>query len=486
MANVTAAAPEDLTRSARNAVPATLVVRHSPNWRAEHLYILGLLFGERLGLRWESEPVAGLDWVEVRCPEIDHGTRVLQLGANFFLRPQEQRVSAAALPVVPLSSWDPVTLFPEWQFGPLPIVYQALCVPPAQLAGERVMFLPLDLLGGAFFLLTRYEELVGKGRDQHGRFPAGDSLAVQAGFILRPLVDEYTELLRCAVQRCFPGIRCRQSEPRIRLTHDIDHAFQFLGRTWPQMLISAGKALRHRSGPRHAWQLLRAGVRAGIGREAAADPFNTYDELMSASERLGTRAELYFVTRVTSRRYDEAYDLARPELQDVLRRIHRRGHVIGLHSSYNSYRSESGLRQELGALRRGAGLAGIQLDAVGGRQHYLRWDHLLGWKCREAAGLAYDATLGFPDQVGFRCGTAHEFPVFDVPTSQPLKLRERPLIAMDVTLTDYLQLSPEEVTSTLERLWSSIRRVGGIFEVLIHNCNPAALWLADRVAQLRP
>lgn len=480
-----AASSREVRGCEKDAFRGTLVVRHSAGWPAEHRYILGVLVEERLGLRCETEAVPELEWVEIRCPEIGPRGRVLRVGANFLLRPVEQQLSAAAMPVLPLSGWDPALMFRGWQFGRLPVIYPARCMPLAECRNGGDVFLPVDLFGGAFFLLSRYEELVVNERDHHGRFSARSSVAAKAGFIFRPLVDEYAELLRWAVEACFPGIRCRRPQPRIRLTHDVDHAFQFLGRTWTQMALSAAKTLWRKPDAREAWRLLRTAVRAGLGKVAAADPYNTYDGLMHASEQLGTPAEFYFMTGVTNRRYDEFYDLAQPALQDVLHRIYRRGHVIGLHSSYDSFRSESRLRQEMDALRCGAERSGIPLDVVGGRQHYLRWDHPLSWRCREAAGLAYDATLGFPDQVGFRCGTAHDFPAFDLEQSKQLQLRERPLIAMDVTLTDYMGLSPDEVTATLERLWSAVRRVGGTFEVLIHNCNPMALWLTERLMQLR-
>jgi hypothetical protein len=101
-------------------------------------------------------------------------------------------------------------------------------------------------------------------------------------------------------------------------------------------------------------------------------------------------------------------------------------------------------------------------------------------------GLSYDASLGFPEHIGFRCGTAREFPVFDPTRSRQLRLRERPLVAMDVTMTDYMGLGPEECLATLENLWSSIRQLGGTLEVLIHNCNPLAVWLARALAELKP
>ena len=65
---------------------------------------------------------------------------------------------------------------------------------------ERRIEVPLDIFGSAFFMLTRYEEMVITERDTHGRFPARASIAYREGLLERPIVDEYLELLWAAIQ----------------------------------------------------------------------------------------------------------------------------------------------------------------------------------------------------------------------------------------------------------------------------------------------
>ena len=55
--------------------------------------------------------------------------------------------------------------------------------------------LGLDIFGSAFFMLTRYEEFVKSVKDEHERFPARASLAYREGFLMRPIVNEYLEIL---------------------------------------------------------------------------------------------------------------------------------------------------------------------------------------------------------------------------------------------------------------------------------------------------
>ena len=45
--------------------------------------------------------------------------------------------------------------------------------------------------------------------------------------------------------------------------------------------------------------------------------------------------------------------------------------------------------------------------------HYLRWDINRSPAYLAGLGVSQDASLGYADQVGFRCGTSYEFPAFD-------------------------------------------------------------------------
>jgi hypothetical protein len=373
---------------------------------------------------------------------------------------------------------------PHWEFGSIPMLFPGAERSGDGPAGKGALSLPADIFGSAFFLLTRYEELVVKQRDRHERFSGKASMGYKAGFVSRPLVDEYSRLLGLALSACVPGLECRRHISKVRLSHDIDHPYQFFRKSVGHMAYSAGKDFFKDPSLRRVWGLARAGARSGFAGDVASDPFNSYESLMRAGEALGNPSEFYFMAGQRSRRYEEGYDLNKPELQDLLRYIHKRGHVIGLHASYDSFRSEQTLKREMDFLLSSAKRAGLNIEAVGGRQHYLRWDNPVTWRAWEGAGLAYDATLGFADQVGFRCGTAREFPVFDLVESRKLKLRERPLAIMDATMMDYMKLGPNEMVNQLRSLWATIKSIGGVMEVVIHNCNPQAAWLAEQVCSL--
>jgi hypothetical protein len=113
----------------------------------------------------------------------------------------------------------------------------------------------------------------------------------------------------------------------------------------------------------------------------------------------------------------------------------------------------------------------------GGRQHFLRFQVPDTWRHWEQVGLSYDATLGYADHEGFRCGTCHPFRPFDVEQNRELDLWEVPLIVMDGTLHNYRQLTPEQGEARILELAHRCQQVEGTFTLLWHNSSLSGDWL---------
>lgn len=224
-----------------------------------------------------------------------------------------------------------------------------------------------------------------------------------------------------------------------------------------------------------AMQNLRAWSRVRDG-DLGADPCNTFDWLMEESERRGLRATFYFICARPSGRIDGDYDFAHPAIQSLLRGIIARGHEVGIHGSYLSAFDGEQLAREAAILRGALEAAGAGRQ-IGGRQHFLRWRVPEGIAGCERAGLAHDATLGFAEQPGFRCGTCHEHPAFDLHARRPLAVRERPLVAMDVSVTDPLYMGLGYTVAARDvfvDIKHTCRRYGGDFTFLWHNSRLSA------------
>jgi hypothetical protein len=113
----------------------------------------------------------------------------------------------------------------------------------------------------------------------------------------------------------------------------------------------------------------------------------------------------------------------------------------------------------------------IDQHSFGGRMHFLRFENPVTWKGLEQAGLAYDSTLGYPEHIGFRCGTCRQFPVYHLTERRKLNLVERPLLVMDQTLLNckYMNLTYEEALKKCSYLANICRKYNGNFTLLWHN-----------------
>ena len=334
--------------------------------------------------------------------------------------------------------------------------------------------LGLDIAGSVFFMLTRYEEAVERSRDEHSRFPAKASLAYREGFLERPIIDEYIEILWTCMKRLWPGLKRRERKYRFFLSHDVDLPLGAVNRPWLAVVKSAtGDVLK-----RGDVGLCFRRIMAKAKRNPDIDPCNTFKFIMDISERYGLKSTFFFKAGFSSARYDVNYSLNDPWIRKLMRSIYGRGHEIGLHPSYKAYNNYKILQTEYETFRHVMDELKIIQDRWGARQHYLRWENPTTWQICEEVGLDYDATLGFADHAGFRCGTCREFPVFNLKTRNVLKLRERPLVAMDTTLLgqQYMALHPEQVFEVISGLSDTCRRYGGTFSLLWHNTNLQEGW----------
>ena len=441
----------------------TLEVEAPGTYEPERRYILDVILGDRLGLDWRLRLGERSD---VRIVNPTDPSRGVVVPDVLFATPTGDWLTRAALPPRPLA----------WREAPdgtgprrwLPVLYGAEAPDALIVPGPDDVELTVDVFGSAFFMLSRYEELVVPARDHHGRFAATSSLAHAEGFLGIPIVDAYAELLWGALEGLWPRLERPARSFQLALSHDVDQPLASAGRGAPALMRQLGADLLIRHDAELAGRRLRswAGLRRG---DHTLDPYNTFDFLMDVSERHSIAGAFYFLATEEISAVDGPYTLEQPWIEALIRRIHVRGHEIGLHPSFESHLDPLLTQVEFGRLRDAAERQGVSQERWGGRQHYLRWQNPVTWSNWEAAGLSYDSTVGYADRIGFRAGTCHEFRPFHLLERRPLRLRERPLHVMDRTLFDYMKLSPEVASQRVLELARECRGYGGTLSLLCHN-----------------
>ncbi|GAU07618.1 polysaccharide deacetylase family protein [Desulfoplanes formicivorans] len=439
-----------------------ITIFSSPTCQPEREYICHVLFKEFLGLEYRITFSDQHFWTIQ-----ESNGYALILPDHLFQVPQNKWLTPDSLPSQPLQIWDTSAagIHCPLVSPKIPIIYGDLEFPSKfpflNPKPEKHYILPIDILGSAFFMLTRYEEVVKTDRDEHGRFPATASLAFQEGFLDRPIVNEYLEILWFYLKKITKNEKRKTKKFAVIPTHDVDvpYRYRFVP-PWKIAKTLAGDLVKRKS-PRlfceNVWNIVTS----------KKDPYDNFDLIMDISERAGLASSFYFMAGGKTR-FDSPYPLDHPALQDIIQSIHDRGHHVGFHPSYAAGLDKRIWKEEMSTLRRAAG----DIPLVGGREHYLRFKTPETWRYWAESEMPYDSTLSFADMAGFRCGVCYPFPVFDVEKRQLLDLMERPLIMMECTVIDerYMNLGATEAAEKyMQVLKERCMIFNGEYVVLWHN-----------------
>lgn len=305
---------------------------------------------------------------------------------------------------------------------------------------EQTIDIHCDLVTLPFFLLSRYEETYHKDLDKHQRFPYHNSLTFLYQFIDYPIIDEYALTLREWTCRHFPNLQPKANKGKLLLTHDIDILFRF--GNWAKNLrtIIGGDLIA-----RHSFSMMVKSCKQlkRCWQNRFLDPYIiAIANLMQLLPEDGD--EIFFFKALCDGEKDCTYDINSKEVRYLLQTIIGNKKQVGLHGSYDSYNQTDLFQREKERIDR-CSAQPIKLH----RQHFLRFNAIVTPKIWEEAGITDDYTLGYAEQEGFRCGTCHPFPLYDLTNDQPLKVMEHPLIAMDTTFIIHRR---QNITATYQKL----------------------------------
>ena len=420
-----------------------LTIETNADFAAEKEYCFHVLFREMLGTEyrvvWTSEK-----HYRIALPD---GAAIVVEDHFFGKIIQDNYLNVSHLPVE-----CRILNFERQGF---PVLYGRPVVREMPEGNKTVWHCGADLFAATFFMLTRWEEYVLPAQDAHGRFPASASAAVRFGLIDRPVVNEWADLLYLLLQKSGWKHARPERAYRLSISCDVDHP-----RLWwkgaDRVKTLAGSLLA-RANPKEFKYWLR---NYAFG---AQDPYDVFDEWLRIFREHDLQVHFNFLGD-RKRSSDCYYPVRHPFVRQTIEKLASQGHGIGFHPSYEAFNSAELYRHELDSVR-----AISPVPVKTGRQHYLRFEAPFTWRVWASAGMDWDSTLGYSEREGFRCGICHDFPVFDFLERKMLRLREKPLIAMDVTLAQYRSMEPEAALERLLELREQVARHRGEFVLLWHN-----------------
>ncbi|HSO67235.1 MAG TPA: polysaccharide deacetylase family protein, partial [Desulfatirhabdiaceae bacterium] len=314
---------------------------------------------------------------------------------------------------------------------------------------------PFDIFSAVFYLLSRYEEYLPFTPDGYGRFEAAQSHAFRHNYLEEPVVDQWLEILKTMLAGKYPDRIFPARVFRFVSTVDIDRPWAYLHRGF---IRTAGGIIRDALRLEPAALLFRLQVLRG----KHPDPYDTFEYIRQTEDKFGFRS-LYFFLPGNYGGNDDNYAVGSPHFRELITRTASLA-TVGIHPSCKSTRNTRILEREF---LRFSQLLGKKPEFS--RQHFLLLHLPDTYRQLIKLGIQGDYSMGYASQPGFRAGTCSPFRFYDIPEEHATSLVVSPFAFMDVTLRQYLSLSPTEALDRLFRIIDRIKKVNGTFISLWHN-----------------
>ena len=323
-----------------------------------------------------------------------------------------------------------------------------------------------DLLGGAFYILTRMEYLSPCVMNM-----TDSPLTPRTPYPWippRPVVDEYVNPLALHQTPLAGG--SGGTSHFAMVTHDVDEPFRYAS---PARCPAHLAAIFCADTTKSAFVNLTRWIDVKHLGNWQRDPSYTFELIMNISESYNLQSTFYFLSG-GGHAFDGNYFITHPLIKQLITKINARGHEIGYHGSFETYRDHKKTKKEVDYLKKTIAMCGIDQAISKGRQHYLRWVTPITWANYEKSYLKFDSTLSYADAAGFRCGSCHDFMTYDIINDNELTLIEQPLITMEGSLFGgmskrHVGLSDEDAVDLAILLKNQCKKYRGNFVLLWHN-----------------
>ena len=438
----------------------------TPNILTDYqFYSIEVLLREFLDINFELEIYKG-NIIEVsNTNDVDNFSK-LTLDASFFYKTQQDFLKPQSMPVLPLANWTPEDdgIKANLILPSVPVLYGS----PGIANNGNHIHLNLDIFGSTFFMLSRYEELIIKNRDNHDRFPSYASVAFKANFLNRPIVDEYLEILWACLSQLWPDLKRKHYQPKTFITCDVDQPYDCTVETFSKLIkVCAGDLIKRRS----LTEMLKR-INRYVFNKLGIYKFDrnyTFDFYMDVCEQAGLKAAFYFIPS-SKEPTNGCYEITDKKIINLIKKIDARGHEIGIHGSYQTYQDQEKILQQKILVEETFKKVGINQKIRGNRQHYLRWDSAVTPDYLDAAGFEYDTSGSYADRPGFRYGTCKKFSMWGWQNKKKLNLKQQPLIVMECSVADHMGLEyTDDASKVMQDLKQKCQLFSGTFALLWHN-----------------
>jgi hypothetical protein len=305
--------------------------------------------------------------------------------------------------------------------------------------------IPFDILAASFYLLSRYEEYLPHVRDPHGRFPPGESLAYQQGFLRMPLVDLWATALLEQLRERFPEILTDRKPYRFTPVVDVttSHCYAHRGffRGMAGFLLDLSR-----------FRFKRLWERVRVSLDPALDPYDNFDRLIALEKQYRARTIFFFQFAEYST-YDKNVSPNNNAFRYLIKSVADYC-TVSLAVSYSAAQEPGTLKEEKKRLSEV-----IHRPVQYSRMRYNRVEIPNTYRNLVDSEFSQDYSMGYTHEIGFRASTCTPFFFYDIAleTQQPIKIC--PFAFHDYALTRYA--SEAALWSDLDAVFKQVREVRG-------------------------
>lgn len=320
---------------------------------------------------------------------------------------------------------------------------------------EKKNTIPFDLFSAAFYLISRYEEYLDFDKDEHGRFPAKESLAFKEGFIERPLVNLWVGRLKAYLENEHPEYNFPEGQFHYISSIDVDMAYCYKHKgIWRNLGGFTRELLK--------LDLKKVDKRLKVLTDKEQDPFDNF----AWQHEIQTQYQIetmYFILLADHGKFDKNIDFENEAFVELIQNL-AQNYPIGIHPSYGSNKVKKRLKEEIKRLEK------ITLNEVqSSRQHFLKLDIRETYSNLHKHGITEDHSMGYSEHPGFRASICTPFRFFDLEKNEVLDITIFPFAIMDVAYNRFLKMSVEETIQSIDKMMDEVNQLHGYFISVFHN-----------------
>jgi peptidoglycan/xylan/chitin deacetylase (PgdA/CDA1 family) len=315
--------------------------------------------------------------------------------------------------------------------------------------------LPFDPFAASFYLVSRYEEYLPHIRDKHNRYKPEESLAFQNGFLKRPIINIWMQLLQNIITQKYPDFQVLNKDYCFVLTFDIDIAYAHKYKGTLRSFLSFVKLMVN-----FKFREIIKQARTMLGM--VKDPYDNYDYMIEIQQKYKVPMAFFFLLGDFNE-FDKNLSHLNTRFQSLINKINDYADV-GIHASYASNKKPELLHKEIERLKNI-----IHKDVTKNRQHFLILNLPYTYRVLSEAGLTDDYTMGYASEPGFRAGICTPFLFYNLNLEYETNITVHPIAFMEGTFAEYKKMKTFEAQAIINDLIDEVKKVNGVFLCLWHN-----------------